>query len=53
VPAAVVVAVVTVSVDDVPVAGFGANVPAAPAGRPLADRLTLPEKPPLLVIVTV
>ena len=47
------VAVVTLNVDDVPVAGLGANEPAAPAGSPLADKLTSPAKPPLLVIVTV
>ena len=53
VPAGVVAAVVTVSVDDVAVAGLGLNEPAAPAGSPLAERATLPAKPPVLVIVTV
>ena len=53
VPTAVDRAVVTVNVDEVPVAGFGANEPAAPAGSPLADKSTLPAKPPLLAIVTV
>jgi len=53
VPTAVDRAVVTVNVDEVPVAGFGANDPAAPAGSPLTDKFTLSAKPPLLVIVTV
>ena len=53
VPTAVDRAVVTVNVDDVSVAGFGANEPAAPAGSPLTDKFTLSAKPPLLVIVTV
>ena len=53
VPTAVDRAVVTVNVDEVPVAGFGANEPAAPAGSPLTDKFTLSAKPPLLVIVTV
>jgi len=52
VPTGVDLSVVTVKVDELPVAGFGANVPAAPAGSPPTDRLTASAKPPLLVIVT-
>src|SRR5713101_6527944 len=39
-PVGVVVAVAMLSADDVPVAGFGENVAVAPAGSPLAERVT-------------
>jgi hypothetical protein len=53
VPVAVVAVVPTVNVDDVPVAGFGLNVPLAPAGNPLTVNVTAPVKPPLLVMFAV
>jgi hypothetical protein len=43
---------VTVKVED-PVAGFGLNVPTAPAGRPPTSRLTDQPKPPVVVMLTV
>jgi len=52
VPAGVLVLVVTVSVDEVPDAGLGEKLPAAPAGRPVRLRVTAPAKPPVGVIVT-
>src|SRR5262245_62860622 len=53
VPAGVLVLVVTVSVDEVPDAGLGEKLAAAPAGRPVKLRVTAPAKPPVWVIVTV
>ena len=44
---------VTVSVDELPVAGFGLKLPVAPAGRPLTLRLTPAVNPPVRVMVTV
>jgi hypothetical protein len=43
---------VTVKVED-PVAGFGLNVPTAPAGRPPTSRLTDEPKPPVVAMLTV
>src|SRR5204863_178791 len=43
-PSGVPAAVVTVSVDEA-VAGFGENVPVAPAGRPATLNVTAPVKP--------
>ena len=51
-PAGVEAEVVTESVE-VDVAGFGLNVPFAPAGNPLTPRVTPAEKPPDGVTVTV
>jgi hypothetical protein len=53
VPAGVVVLVVTARADEAPVFGFGVNVPAAPAGNPLIDRLTEPVNPPVRVTFSV
>jgi hypothetical protein len=53
VPAGVVVLVVTESADDAPVFGFGVKVPAAPAGRPLIDSVTVPANPPVRVTFSV
>src|SRR5262249_12067560 len=53
VPAGVLVLVVTVSVDEVPVAGLGEKLAAAAAGRPVRLRVTEPAKAPVRVIVTV
>ena len=39
--------------DVAPVFGFGVNVPAAPAGRPLIDNDTEPVNPPVLVTFSV
>ena len=54
-PAGVVELVVTESADDtaVPVAGFGVNVPAAPAGSPLIVNVTSPVNPPVRVMFSV
>jgi len=53
VPAGVLVLVVTVSVEEVPDAGLGEKLAAAPAGRPVRLRVTAPAKPPVRVMVTV
>jgi hypothetical protein len=45
--------VLTVSVDEFAVVGFGLNEAVAPAGSPDRLKVTLPVKPPLRVIVTV
>jgi hypothetical protein len=45
-------AVRTVSVDDVPVAGFGENEAVAPDGSPLTAKVTEPVKPLTRAIVT-
>jgi hypothetical protein len=45
-------AAVTVSVEE-PVAGLGAKLPVAPAGKPLTDIVITELKPPVGVIVTV
>ena len=50
---AVVELTVTVSVDELPVVGFGLKLPVAPAGRPLTDRLIESLSPPVRVMVTV
>jgi hypothetical protein len=42
----------TVSVEEV-VAGFGLNVPVAPVGRPVTEKVTEELKPPVGAIVTV
>ena len=52
-PAGVVEPVVIVSAEDAPVAGFGLNVPFAPAGRPLIDSDTDPVNPPVAVMFSV
>ena len=52
VPRETVDGTLTVKVEEL-VAGFGLNVPAAPAGRPLTTRLTGELKPPIGVIVMV
>ena len=44
--------VVTVSVDDDPVAGLGVKVPVSPVGRPFTLSVTPPVKPPVRAIVT-
>jgi hypothetical protein len=49
----VVPEVATVSVEDVPVVGFGLKLAVAPVGNPLALRLTLPAKPPVRVMLIV
>ena len=48
-----VVVMESVEVPAVEVAGFGVKVPATPVGAPSRPRVTLPVKPPVLVIVTV
>ena len=54
VPLSTARATVTVSTVELPVAGFGENVPVAPAGRPpLTDIVTGELKLPCGVIVTV
>jgi hypothetical protein len=45
------VLVVTESAEEAPVAGFGLNVPAAPAGRPDTDSVTAPVNPPVRLTV--
>jgi hypothetical protein len=53
-PIGVVLAVVTVIVDEpLVVTEVGLNVADAPAGRPLALKVTVPVNPPLGVTVTV
>ena len=52
-PAGVVELVVIERAEDAPVTGFGANVPAAPAGRPLIENVTSPVNPPVLVMFSV
>jgi hypothetical protein len=52
-PAGVVLLVVIERADVAPVFGLGVNVPAAPAGRPLIDRDTVPANPPVLVTFSV
>jgi hypothetical protein len=52
-PAGVVVAVVTVSVDDAAVAGFGLYADVAPAGSPVVLSVTAPVKPPTRLMLTV
>jgi hypothetical protein len=54
VPAGVEAAVVTLSVEDVPVPGTvaGLKVPPAAAGSPLKPSATAPVKPPVRVTVT-
>src|SRR5436190_45563 len=52
-PTAAVAVVATVSTDDPPdVTDAGSNVPAAPAGRPLTDRLTVCADPDTTCVVT-
>jgi hypothetical protein len=51
VPTGTLASVVTESVD-VPVAGFGAKLPAAPVGSPVTLSVTSPLKPPVGLIVT-
>ena len=52
-PVGVVVAVVTVTVEESPEAGFGLKLSVAPAGNPAALKVTSPAKPPFRVIFTV
>jgi len=52
-PVGVLGLVVTVRVEEVPVAGLGLRLPLAPTGRPLTLRLTEPEKPPVRLTPTV
>jgi len=47
------VVVVTVSVEEAAVAGFGLKVPLAPVPRPLTENVTAPVKPPVRVMLTV
>ena len=49
----VVLEVATVSVEDAAVAGFGLNIAVAPAGTPLALRVTPPVNPPVRVMLMV
>jgi hypothetical protein len=49
----VVPEVATVSVEDAPVAGFGLNVAVAPAGTPVALKVTPPVNPPVRVTLIV
>ena len=53
VPGVAEVVVVTVNVEEAPVAGFGLNVPVAPVPRPLTENVTAPVNPPLLVMLMV
>jgi len=53
VPRAVEELTVIVNAEEVVVVGFGLKLPAAPAGRPLTDKLTDAVNPPVRVIVTV
>jgi len=53
VPGVAEVVVVTVNVEEAPVAGFGLNVPVAPVPRPLTENVTPPVNPPLLVMLMV
>jgi hypothetical protein len=46
-------AVATVKVVDAPVAGFGLNAWVAPAGSPVAEKLTAPANPPVGAMFTV
>lgn len=45
--------VLTVSVEELPVVGFGLNVPVAPVPRPVIENDTAPVNPPVLVMFTV
>ncbi len=53
VPLGVAVEVVTVRVELFAPAGLGLNVPPAPPGSPLTEKLTAPAKPPLRAMFTV
>jgi len=48
-PAIIAELTVTASVDELPPAGLGLNMPVAPAGRPLTDRVTEELNPPVRV----
>ena len=52
-PGVAEVVVVTVSVEELAVAGFGVKAPVAPVPRPLTDSATDPVNPPVLVMLTV
>ncbi len=52
-PAGAEVTVVTVSVEEFVVVGFGLNVPLAPVPRPLTENVTAPVNPPVRVMLTV
>jgi len=45
--------VVTVRVEDAPVAGLGLKAPLAPAGRPLMESDTDPVNPPVALMFSV
>ena len=53
VPVGVVADVVTLRVELVPVAGLGLKLAFAPAGKPPAERVTAPVKPPVRAMLTV
>lgn len=53
VPVVAELVAVSVSVDDVPVAADGLKDAVTPVGNPLAASVTVPEKPPVRVMVTV
>ena len=52
-PGVAEVVVVTVSVEELAVAGFGVKAPVAPVPRPLTDSATDPVNPPVLVTFSV
>jgi hypothetical protein len=45
--------VVTVTVEELPEAGFGLKLAVAPAGNPAALKVTAPARPPVREIFTV